>query len=152
MSDSEKYNTILSGLHDEEEYDSEDPYFGIGGAIFLYWSYNNKLLNKKMLKLVGLYADSVTLTKHQEFIDMMKNSIGNVFWAEFFNKESIDFAVDYFSFRKVIWKYRLINDFEEMYSELRTYSEIPETKEEYMKIFRLFDKRYKEYQTRKTDA
>ena len=77
---------------------------------------------------------------------MMKNSIGNVFWAEFFNKENIDFAVDYYTFRKVIWKYQLPNDFEEMYSELRTYSEIPETKEEYMKIFRLFDKRYAEYQ------
>ena len=50
MSDSEKYNDILSGLHDEEAYDNEDPYFGIGGAIFLYWSYNNKLLNNKIFK------------------------------------------------------------------------------------------------------
>lgn len=145
MSNLEKYDDILCVLHDEDEYDSEDPHFGIGGAIFLYWSYKKGFLNKDMSVLVSLYAKSITLTKHQEFIDMMKNSIGNILWAKFFNKENIDFAVDYYSFGYA-WEYQLPNDFEKMYSELRTYSEIPETKEEYMKIFRLFDRRYEEYQ------
>ncbi|MBU3013268.1 hypothetical protein KO488_00765 [Poseidonibacter lekithochrous] len=141
-----KYN-IPIGLLPEEK-NEEYPYEGIEIALVLYWSYKNKLLIQNMQDVFDAYSKNITFEKHQDFITMMKEIIGIELDNIIYNEYGKEFVVDYVAFTSQ-WKYRFYDEIDVMFSNIRSFSQIPQNEESYKMIFDLLDKRYKEYMIEK---
>ena len=140
-----RYEKAVVGVIEEEsEYDERYPYVFIETPILLYWSYQNKFLTEQINTLVSLYETTLIPLTHQKLMDMMRGTIGNVFFSEHVKKEYRDFLVDY---TDIVSGYTVQyqNDLKNLYPKMRTYSEIPQTDEEYNKILSMLDMRYQEY-------
>jgi len=135
-----KYKVPL-GLLPEEE-DREYLYEGIEVALVLYWSYDKQLLNDNIATLVKkLYSKKLT---HKKLITIMKDTIGEVLLSDFYNEKGKEFIVDYVAFTNQ-WKYQYHKDLEEMYPNIKSFSDIPQIQEEYERVFALLDSRFNTY-------
>ena len=135
-----KYKVPL-GLLPEEE-DKEYPYEGIEVALVLYWSYDKQLLKENIATLIQkLYSKELT---HKKLITTMKDTIGEVLLNDFYNEKGKEFVVDYVAFTNQ-WKYQYYKDLEEMYPNIKSFSDIPQSQEEYERVFALLDSRFNTY-------
>lgn len=145
--DGMEYTIPLAVL--EKDIDTDYPYDGIEIALFVYWSSEKNLLIEQVQKVIALFKDALIPLKHETLLEMLRNTIGNQLLPEHYNDTGINFVIDYVSFTG--GKHKFWDDLEELYPDLRNYSDIPETQEEYEKIFSLFDERYTQYLSDKAE-
>ena len=120
------------------------PFEGMTTALFLLWAAKHSMLEKKINNIVMIMYEEIEELNHQNILDLMHNSIGDILWGYHIAKKYKPFCYDYLEYYK--WEYDMSPDVGNvLYSNLRTYSEIPQTKEEYEKIMAHFDKRYYQY-------
>jgi len=119
------------------------PFEGIATALFLLWAAKHNMLEKKINNIVMMMYEEITKFNHLNILDLMHNSIGDILWGYYIAKEYKPFCYDYLE--PFYWEYDMSYDISNLYSTLRTHSEIPQTKEEYEKIMAHFDKRYYQY-------
>ena len=74
----------------------------------------------------------------------MKDTIGEVLLSDFYNEKGKEFVVDYVAFTNQ-WKYQYYKDLEEMYPNIKSFSDIPQSQEEYERVFALLDSRFNTY-------
>ena len=74
----------------------------------------------------------------------MKDTIGEVLLNDFYNEKGKEFVVDYVAFTNQ-WKYQYYRDLEEMYPHIKSFSDIPQSQEEYERVFALLDSRFNAY-------
>lgn len=134
---------IPIGLLPEEE-NPEYPYEGIEVALVFYWSYKNGLLLDNVQKVVDTVLTQYSKLNHEICISIMKEAIGYELLNEYYNDKGKEFVVDYVAFTSQ-WKYRFYEEIDVIFRDIRSFSEIPQTKESYNTIFTLLDKRYNEY-------
>jgi len=135
-----KYKVPLGLL--PEEGDRKYLYEGIEVALVLYWSYDKQLLKENIATLVQkLYSKELT---HKKLITTMKDTIGEVLLNDFYNEKGKEFVVDYVAFTNQ-WKYQYYRDLEEMYPNIKSFSDIPQSQEEYERVFALLDSRFNAY-------
>ena len=101
-----------------------------------------------MQDVFDAYSKNITFEKHQDFITMMKDTIGIELDNIIYNEDGKEFVVDYVAFTSQ-WKYRFYDEIDSMFNDIKSFSEITETKDSYEKVFKLLNKRYKEYMIEK---
>jgi len=143
-----KYKVPL-GLIPEE--DREFEYEGIETALVLYWSYKHNLLNDNIQKIVDKVVKKDKKLTHAMFLNVMENTIGKVLESHMYNQRGKEFVVDYVAFTSQ-WHYQYHKDIEAIYPNIRSFSEIPQSKERYEQIFSLLDSRFDEYYIMKQNA
>jgi len=110
--------------------------------LVFYWSYKNDLLIKNISNLVKKVDTS--LLNHEVLLYIMDITIGKELIYNIYNEDSKEFVVDYVAFTSQ-WHYQYHKDIEEIYPKIKSFAEIPQSEEEYEKIFTLLDKRFAEY-------
>jgi len=136
-----KYGLDTEGIENIKE---EIVYNGWERGLFLYWSYKNNLLISQVDKLIELYSDELESLTHELLLEILRNSIGDKFDLQFYTEESREFILDYIYFSTE--EYDFYIDIEKLYPNINNTSEILETENDYNRIMKNFDSRYKEYQ------
>jgi len=120
------------------------PFEGITTALFLLWAAKHSMLEKKINNIVMIMYEEIEELNHQNILDLMHNTIGDILWGYHIAKKYKPFCYDYLE--PFYWEYDMSPDVGNvLYPNIRTHSEIPQTKEEYEKIMAHFDKRYYQY-------
>ncbi len=129
-----------------EYYDPDYPYNGVEDAIFMVWAARRQLLIPALQKVY----DKLLKPKNSHALSF------KIAW-NIANEENISITPDLFIDkvkyficdygRRFRWNYELSSDiYELLYPDLRNTSLIPDTQEEYERLFAFWDKRLAQYQ------
>ena len=137
-----KYKVPLGLIANKEERHS--PFDGVEIALVYYWSYRHALLQENIVKVLDKLIDPNRKLTHKTLIGYMVDSVGDVLESHIYQTESKEFVVDYVAFT-FQWQYNFYEDLEKLYPHMRSFGELPQTKEAYDAVFDLLDKRYAMY-------
>ncbi len=131
---------------ESEDYDPDYPYNGVEDAIFMVWAARRQLLIPALQKVYDKLLkpkDSHALSFKIAWNIADEEEIGIT--PDLFIDKVKYFICDYGN--RFHWDYALFSDiYELLYPDLRNTSLIPDTQEEYERLFAFWDKRLAQYQ------
>lgn len=121
-------------------------YHGFDIALFIYWAFNNNgfvdSINKQLNNSIGVMNEITSEALVQALSDVSQEwTVG------FFTGEMKHFVVNYLTISS--WAFSLHFDLKKLYPTENAFAKIPEKKEDYSKVFKLFDARYEQSKCKK---